>query len=197
MPLADVLEPFRPTLDDVVDRVRVNEREQADDIHGSLAENLTGAWLAKCAAVSFDVDVPRRVNGWYLDHTGRNQWGGVMVRRRHEHGWPVTEYDFLIFFDGRPYIVEAKARKVRPKPENRRYSFAEKLIRKRDIARHVYGRGDIGAALFVPFFTYGRERREQLQLAVPELECVDLGYKPKQLARTTKTWYAHQPGNGK
>lgn len=197
MPLADVLEPFRPTLDEVVALVHVSQREQADDVRGSLAENLTGAWLDRCPSVSFDTDVPRRANGWYLNTTGRNQWGGVIVRSRHADGKPITEYDFLIFFEGVPYIVEAKARKVRPQPNNRRYSFAEKLLRKRDVACHVYGREDIGIALFIPFFTFGCERRERLQQAVSGLECVDLGYKPKHLARATQTWYSYQTGSGR
>ena len=40
----------------------------------------------------------------------------------------------------------------------------------------MYGRTDVGVLLFVPFFTYGRKKREALTHKVPNAEYVDLGF---------------------
>lgn len=186
MSLATVLEPYRPSLEDIaLDKLPVDTPENLSEVRGRIAEALMREWLSRCSKVAFDTEVPRRVNGYYLTQ----EKSGIVVHQKNPRGRTVTEYDFLIFFEGRPYIIEVKARKVRPQPSNRKHPFYEKLARKKWTAEHIYSTHDIGIALAVPFMTFGESKRDALQKHFPSIEYIDLGISsPRRLTRAVERY---------
>ncbi len=175
MTLVELLELNRIGLTEL-DLRTVMPRNTQDpmDVKGSIAQRLTEEWLSRCQGIIFDEDFPRRVNGYSLEIRG----SGIAV---YERGKVVHEYDFLIIYNGQPVIVEVKSLKLN--------GLEAKIPRALSIGRSVYGVDDVQMLVFFPFYTNKVADAERIQANHPEVRCVNLGYKKRQLCAAMKRFY--------
>lgn len=175
MTLVDLLELARISLTDLDLRtVTPTNINDPMDVKGSIAQRLTEEWLSRCPEVVFDQDFPRRVNGYLLERRS----AGIVVCER---GRVIHEYDFLIMQQGVPIIVEVKSLKLN--------GVQFKIPRALNIGRNVYGTQDIKMLIFFPAYTNKLADARDLQERFPEVRCVDLGYKKKQLWQSVQRFY--------
>ncbi len=179
--LAHVLEPHRLSLRDVpIERVHANNPREFRELKGRLPEALVGMWLEACPEIQLDTDFPRKANGFYLEQRP----SGILVREGHAKGEQKTEFDYLMFHDKTPYIVEVKAQSLHAGKRT-----IEGLLRK---GKHVYPDQDVRVLLFLRFQAFNQKRRDKLQRAYPQVEFVDLGYSSKQLTTAVKAYLRRQ-----
>ncbi len=165
MSLADVLEEYRISLADIdLSRVQVRDPQNYRAVRGRIPEVFVTQWLSCCPSVEQDADIPRRVNGYSLE---RRAFGGIGVQDAHTEKL-VREIDGLIWYQRRPFVVEVKGGSLK--------QGARRVVELLETGRHIYGRRDVGLAVFLRFAAYPETVRRRLTRHFPTLEFVDLGY---------------------
>lgn len=150
-------------------------------VKAAIAEALVQMWLSKIeqkdARFSLDDATPRPQKGYVL--LSRNH--GILVFNGRKL---VNEFDSLVKYDGRPYVVEVKSNGFNP-------DVLKIGIRSRfETARKMYGRDDVGMLLFFPIYNQFRaELANDLQREYRHLQCIDTDYTRKDLERKTKEFY--------
>ncbi|MBN2111989.1 hypothetical protein JW707_02710 [Candidatus Woesearchaeota archaeon] len=145
------------------------------EARGRIAEKYVHMWLSQCPGVAFDSDLPREVNGFTL----RQRDSGVLVVDS-RNGSAKHEYDFLVGYDGTPFIVHVKSWRLNGFEQGIEHSLA--------MGREIYGVDDITMLLFFP--QYGKANdAERIHANHPNVICVDTGYKKKHLAKTVTRFY--------
>jgi hypothetical protein len=155
--------------------VRVGNVGDPYEVRGRIAEKYIHMWLSQCPNIAFDNNLPREVNGFTL----RQRDSGVLVLDSSDKS-AKHEYDFLVAYDGTPFLVHVKSWKLNGFEKGIEHSLA--------MGREIYGVDDITMLLFFP--QYGKAKdAERIQSNHPNVVCVDSGYKKKQLARAVNRFY--------
>jgi hypothetical protein len=145
-------------------------------IKGAIAEKLVEIWLSNTPDITFDQELPRNVNGYKLYPKSH----GIGV---YEKDKMIHEYDFLVYHKSSPIIVEVKSLKLN--------GVINKIERGFKIAQEIYDRQDISMLLFFPMYTNKIKDAEKIEEQFPNVHCIDLGYKKKQLNNTLKRYYQY------
>ena len=169
--LVQKIEKARISIDDTpFNQVNPSNRYNTAEVKGRIAETMVKRWLENCPSISFDQNLPRRVNGYNLTQTN----GGVLVCEGTRH---VCEFDFLVLYENKPTLVEVKSLKLK--------GIEYKIPRILRVGREIYEGHNIGMLLFFPFYANKQKEAQRITERFDNLRCINLGYKKKQLNSAT------------
>jgi len=148
---------------------------EPSSVKGKIAETMVRKWLLRCQNIEFDQDFPRRANGYHLKQNS----SGIIVskNKRTKH-----EYDFLVFYEGRPVIIEVKSFRLK--------GVESKIPRAIKLGREIYQTDNLGMLLFFPFYCNKQKDAFRIKRNFPLVRCANLGYKKKQLNNAMRKFYA-------
>ena len=180
--LVDELNSRRIRLLDVnPSQVWVDNLKDVNEVRGRLAEGMVGQWLDGCNGVSFEHGVPKRVNGYAVEQKGAGRikiYTTADGKRKDIH-----EYDFLLTHEGKPVMAEVMSLKLN--------GFAGSGVVERGfrLGEELFGTDDLGMLVFFPHYTNKQAAAAKIEAMHPNVRCVDLGYKKKQMQRAVAQWY--------
>lgn len=178
MSIVDVLEEGRIRLHDVdLSQVQAHDPKNYRRVRGRIPEAMVAQWLAGCPEIERDTDVPRRVNGYWLE---QRAYGAVTVHDSITNRL-IREFDGLVWYGRQPFVVEVKGGELKR---------SERWVKERlDMGRHIYDRRDVGLIVFFPFSTDQENRRRRLEHHFPRrLWFVDLGYQKWMIGEAMKDY---------
>jgi|FLOH01.1.fsa_nt_gi hypothetical protein len=142
------------------------------EVRGRIAERLALERLI-LADSELDVNFPRKVNGFEFQLTPH----GIIVveERQTKH-----EYDFLVFYKGKPHIIEVKSLRLN--------GFETNIPRALQIASELYQQ-EVPMIIIFPMYCNKIADAKRIQRNFPQVTCVDAGYKKKQLEKSVDYFY--------
>ena len=167
MDLAQRLEKCRPRLLDVpIDRWTIDVSGSKLDVAGAVAEQLVEFWLKDSGLVT-QQDIPEDSEDYLVARKGSN-----LVVYSLETGDTLHEFDGIVEYLQRPYVVEVKSQRLN--------GISGKIPRGLKIASELTGHDDPGFLLFMPLYANKIRDAKRLEEMFPQLRCVDLGYTRRQ-----------------
>lgn len=175
MDLEKILTPNRVELNEInLTNVQPDNPADLMQVKGCMAERLVFQWLQRCG-VEFDTGFPRNSKG----HSWVQAQHGILVFKGKRI---VHEYDFLVAYQGTRYVVEVKSLKLN--------GVAEKIPRALELASELYD-GDVRMLLFFPMYTNKVADAQVIENMYPQVICVNIGYKKKQLSAAVQRFVWH------
>ena len=133
------------------------------NIRGRIAEALVYKWLSS-VPVDFINEFPETPDGAKWKKTPH----GIVV----SSGFTKREFDFVFNYEGSPFIAEVKSLDIN--------GITSKIPESISIAQD-YFQTDVSMILFFPIYSNKVNDKIQIEEQFPQVKCVDIGYKKKQL----------------
>lgn len=173
MNIVELIENNRPNFNtDFFEHVIFrNHDSQNETLKGSLGEGYVRYWLLGIAGIDiFDINLN---NDFYSEDIGfrKSQNGGIIIRNKSTR--IEQEYDEIFEHESKVYTVEVKSGKLN--------GVEAKLTDKVNMSKDVYGSDFGGLLLFFPIFFNSQQQKIRIQENNPDVRCIDLGYKKKQM----------------
>jgi hypothetical protein len=156
-----------------------------DNIKGIIAETLVREWLKGCDELCVPHYDRCSINGYLFNQNG----SGIHVKDLYREGnKEETEYDSLVIYDKKIWIVEVKSGKL-----NGYLHHAPDVIKK---ARYIFdcGEKEVGLMLFFPFRAYDKdtlkENIDYLKSNIENVVCIDIGPSPWDFWRCASHVYS-------
>ncbi|MBN2458042.1 hypothetical protein JXB31_02840 [Candidatus Woesearchaeota archaeon] len=163
----------RVSLEDIdLYRIKPDNPFLISDVQASIAERLVYEWLQHCK-VSFDKDFPRGSNGttWTMNNRG------IYVRKQ---GKIMHEYDSIVSFNGKTYLIEIKSFKLN--------GYPKKIPRAFEYAHQMY-EGDIRMLIFFPHYNNRKKDAKRIVDEFPDVSVIDTHYKRANLNKAVLEYY--------
>lgn len=174
--LIKILEQHRLHISEVPKTIwDINFSRDESDIKGKISEQFVQYWFKKIKEVQF-LNENNKINenkySITYEHHNIKVYNKTMQHQ-------ISEFDSVIFFNDKPFIVEVKSQKLR--------GFESKIEKYIHIGRELFNTEDIGLLLFAPFYSSKVKDLERIENQHENVKCIDLGYKKKQFNRLIKS----------
>ncbi len=176
MSLIEAIEASRIVLDDVdLDVVKPNNPLYRCSVQGNIVEAMVNQWLSSIDGLVFDDNFPRNNENVLVENTPNDITVYSTDKSRTKHG-----YDFLFFYENKPYIVEVKSTKLN--------GFAGKIGRAFNLAKGLYDQKP-EMLIFIPFCLASEIELRNISQEHPRVQFVDLGYNKDELIKNVMRFY--------
>ena len=181
MAILEALEEHLPKLSELsLEGLVVENTKDITQVQGRVAERLVETAIRNTPEVQFDF--PAANNGFSLKKVS----SGIIVLEPPNYA-PVCEYDFLVRYADRPYIIEVKSLKL--------YGFRSKIPFLLSVARKIYDRQDVGMIICFPFSNQQRSTVENFESLEADVHCFNLRYNRKQIKQANQRYYNERAVN--
>ena len=144
-----------------------------ETVRGCLAETMARMWLSRCEGVQFEEDLPKKVNGYRVERTPQ----GILVLNDQRH---IHEFDDVVWYEGQPVVCEVKSLKLN--------GIQSKISRGMELAEEIYVGHKPQMLLFFPFTSNKIQDARRIEEDFPQVRCVTLGYRRKELIATLREY---------
>ena len=146
----------------------------SNEIRGAIAEHLVREWINKCLGAEHYSGWPKQVSSYNI----RELPSGIVV---FEEGQTKMEYDFVISYDGGIVLFEVKSLRLN--------GVEGKLERALELSKEIFPDvEDIGMIVCFPIYANKVVDAQKMEAAHPNVRCLDLGYRRKQLNSATREY---------